>query len=890
MTFGKYLVPRPLIFLVAIVASTGLGWGAIGGASSTALACAESRTSSGLSVIVIPAQSKAFTSICLIVKTGSADEGPSERGISFLLERMAFGATEQRTAEEVATEIDALGGAVKAYTSWDETVYSITAPSSASLKALDILTESILRPLQDEEGIRAAKQSVLEQILSREDSSQTKVSDSLFKTAYLNSGYRYPIVGQKDTVEKITLDDLVTYRKKWYVPENMFLVVVGDVDAKKVVAEVERLTADLKPTGFIRPSRQVEPTQKEIRTALIKDPHAEETLLNLAFQIPSIRNPDVNALDLAAEILGSGAGSRLMAGLKKKGLVKAISAQSITARDSGLIVISAILENPGLIEETTKAIMEELKLLGNEPPSESELQEAKVNVELQRVNTRQTVQGVARSMGSWFSDIGDPEYEPKYLKLNLAVTPRDISTVVKRYLVPPNVSLAVLAPEADSKDFQIDKLAGIMRSFSPTFQTGGQDSNVFFKTLPNGIRVFVAPDHTNPVVSFRVSMLGGKRFENKDNQGIMDLVGTMLTKGAGQMNEAEITAKARSLGGRIRSFSELDSFSLAGTFFSRDAGQALQLMAQIYTDPTLSQDMLEKERQSTIDRIATESENPLSSALHLTETMLFPGHPYGFIKVGTVQTVSRLTSKNLKDAYKRIAVPSNTVVACVGDIDPQFFFEEVERLFGKLPVTDFKPPKSCVDEPLGKTSEKTFTLSGDSAVLLIGFRSPAVSDNDRYAFEALNRILMDLEQRFAEQNQRADSVFSFKSIVQPRIDSGILVLSVICDPSKMESNLDRLFKEIEVFRKEPLTNAEVQKATNNLIASRQFALQTTEARAGNLAYNVLCGLGYDLDSKYVAKMSQVSTEDVLRVARKYLDPQQCSIVKGLPDTGGRRSQ
>ncbi|MGD9819264.1 MAG: M16 family metallopeptidase, partial [Desulfomonilaceae bacterium] len=290
--------------------------------------------SNGLEVFVKEDHARKVAAIQLWVMVGSADEEPKERGLSHLLEHMAFKGTERRGVGKIAAEVEALGGEINAYTSWDETVYFITAPSTGVNQALDILTDAVFKPKIDQTELEKEKQVVLEEILESEERPERKASKLLMKTVYTKSPYQFPIIGFRDTVEKISREDIFSFRKKWYVPENMFFLIVGDVDTAKLLPELEKLTEDLKPTGFFRPPRAVEPLQKEVRTAFLRDNNARETRLNIAFHIPGIKSNDVNSLDLAGDILGASDSSRLVKTLKKeKALVNSISAYALTPKD-----------------------------------------------------------------------------------------------------------------------------------------------------------------------------------------------------------------------------------------------------------------------------------------------------------------------------------------------------------------------------------------------------------------------------------------------------------------------------------------------------------------------------------------------------------------------------
>ncbi len=170
---------------------------------------------SGLEVLVKEDHPRKVAAIQYWVKVGSADEEVPERGISHLIEHMAFKGTKRRGVGKIASEIEALGGEINAYTSWDETVFHVTMPSNATLQGLDILTDAVFRPVIDPKELALEKKVVIEEILEGEERPERKASKQIFYTAYSDSPYKYPVIGYKEVVEKFTQKDILSFRKKW---------------------------------------------------------------------------------------------------------------------------------------------------------------------------------------------------------------------------------------------------------------------------------------------------------------------------------------------------------------------------------------------------------------------------------------------------------------------------------------------------------------------------------------------------------------------------------------------------------------------------------------------------------------------------------------------------
>jgi zinc protease len=849
----------------------------------------------GLKVFVQEDHARKVATIQIWVMVGSADESQSELGISHLIEHMAFKGTERRGVGKIAAEIEALGGETNAYTSWDETVFHVTVPSHAVSEGIDVLTDAVLRPSIDPGELNKEKQVVIEEILEGEERPERKASKLLFNTAYEKHPYKYPVIGYKDVVEGFTRDNVLSFRKKWYVPENMFMVIVGDVEPAKVLADVQKYTSDLKPVGLVRGPRPVEPAQKQVRTAVAPDRNSRETRLHMAFHVPAMKNAEVNALDLAGDILGARDNSRLVRTLKKeKGLVNTIAAYSMTPKDPGLMLVSVTLDAKN-IEPVVSGIIEEIVKLRKEPPSKDELEQAKIHIESQHIYARETVQGVARDLGNSQADVGDANYSEKYLKLNAAVTPEDVSAAMRDYIKNPNITISILAPEAGADQIKPEKLEEIVKTLDPVTKVAVadnvQESKVIVRTLPNGIKLVLTPDDSNPVISMRIGCLGGKRFETKETEGIMNFVAQMLDKGTSHISEIDIAKQVDDMGGRLSGFSGYDSFGVSTTFFSRYLDRALELLADIYQNPAFPQQQLERERALVLNRIKTEPDRPVVFAINALNATVFDNHPYGFDKEGTLTTVSGFNAEDLRQAYERFAVPANTVITVVGDMDPEKTVQAFTETFGKIPAKKLDAPDIPKMDQIAKQRDKVIRIPRAKAHIAVGFQATTVSDDDRFPLEVLNNILAGQGGRlFRELRDKQSLCYTVTAFTRPGVDTGIFAFYIASEESKADRSLAGLWTEIDKVRKTAVAPDELHRSINNLIGNHFINLQSSWSRAENTVLNTLYGLGPNFDVKYMEKIAKVTADDVLRVAQKYLDPNRAGVVKILPEENENKNR
>lgn len=843
--------------------------------------------SNGLDVLIQEDRAQKVAAIQLWVIVGSADEEPSERGISHLIEHMAFKGTPTRGVGEIAGSIETLGGEINAYTSWDETVFHVTVPARAVMEGLDILTDAVLNPTLDPEELAKEKEVVLEEILEAEERPERKISKLLFRTAYEKSPYRFPVIGYKETVAGFTRDDVIAFREKWYVPENMFLLIVGNVDSDKLMPEIERLLGALPPKAFFRSPRPKEPPQTEIRSAVIRDGSAREARCHIAFHIPSIRGNDVNALDLAADVLGSRESSRLIRVLKnEKQLVNSIHSYSLTPKKPGIFVVSLTLEGKNL-EAAVKEVMEQLEALAKTPPTAEELERAKIHIESQHLYARESVDGTARSIGSFEADIGDAAYEEKYLQLNRATTAEEVSAAVREYLRPPNTSVVVLMPDEQEPDFKIESLTDPIATYNSrrkgqekAFEEGEKQ----YYTLKNGIRVVLEPDPSNAVVSFRIASLGGKRFETRETEGIMNFIARMIAKGAGDMDEGTINRKIEDMGGRLRGFSGYDSVGVSATFFSRHLKDGLKLLGTLYSDPTWPEEQLERERTLILNSIKTLPDKPVPFAITKLNEVVYPDHPYGFNKDGSLETVMSFTREDLMRTYRRYVVPSNTVITAVGDMNVPETLKAIEEIFGSVPEKKFEEPDIPEETPITDVIRKTVEIPRAKAHVTIGFRGTTLQDDDRYALAVLNNVLAGQGGRlFLQLRDKESLAYIVTSFFRPGLDPGIFAFYIATEPSKAEQAVESLLREINRVRSAPVEDRELARSIKNLIGNHEIHLQSTWDRAENTGLNTLYGLGYDYDEEYIRRLGEVTADDVLKVAEKYLNPEKCVVLKIMPE-------
>jgi len=367
--------------------------------------------SSGLKLLFYPYKKERVVTVKLCVKVGSSYEWDEVAGITHLIEHMIFKGTERKGQEAISGAVEAKGGYINAYTSYDYTCYFVSGPTEVFETALDVLSDAVFHPLFPEEELKKEREVVLEEMKMRLDNPYIVLYEELMKASYTKYPYRRPIIGYEDTLRSIKREDLFYFINHFYTPENMILVIVGDLDPHEAIASAERYFSNLPRRILRRVSFPNEPYVESPRLSWIER-KVKEGYFALSFPCPSMREEEAPIADLLAEILGGGESSRLYLRLKRElSLVKSVSTSAFTPYGPGLFEITGTADPQNfsaLLAETLKEI-ERIKLFG---VTEEELSRAKTQVLSSFIYGQESSDGLARTLASFELTRGSFSFPP----------------------------------------------------------------------------------------------------------------------------------------------------------------------------------------------------------------------------------------------------------------------------------------------------------------------------------------------------------------------------------------------------------------------------------------------------------------------------------------------
>ena len=855
----------------------------------------EDKLDNGLTMLVKETPGTKAVTVQIWVKAGSIYEDPDEAGITHLIEHMIFKGTDTMGAGELAAAIEGKGGRINAYTSYEYTVYHATLAARYWETAMDVLTDSLLHSTFDPTELDREKPVVLEELHMRNDQPRIKLFQALMRHSYRAFPYRRPVIGSVESVSSFTRGDILSYIKKHYVPANFTVVVVGDVEAKAVMAKVRDLYGALPARQAVEHDLPAEPAPESATAFAIED-DVNQAQLALTLPIGPFADQDTPVIDVIAGILGNGDASRLYNRLRnKQGLVYSINASAFTPLGPGLFEISAVLDQDKIPAAIDSALTE-LYALKYAPVDEDELARVKLNVESDFVYNLERVEGQARVLGSFYMLTGDPT-EDGYLDRVRAVTREDIMRVANRYFTIKGLTAGSLTPRGKAPGIDDAKLLDMARRADQAARArvdaalvaDAYLSDTYRYHLDNGITLLVREEPTVPTVAVRAVFPGGLRAETEKTNGAFAFISDVLPRGTAKKNARQMALALADMAGDISGFNGKNTFGLKASFLDRYLPEGLALVHDVITTPAFDPKEVEKVRPERIAVLRQQEDSLPSLAFREFNRVLFKKHPYALNTAGSEAALAALGADDLRAIYQRHARPENLVLAVAGKVKAAEVYDEVKRLFGGWQPAAVPASAPVIAPPAPPASPEEFSLPRDKEQvhIVLGFLGADLHSPDRFALEVADTILSGQSGRlFRHLRDEQSLAYSLSAFSMPGLDTGAFGVYIGTSPDKVTQAIESAWRELERLRETPVAAAELERAKNVIIGQYELNLQTHGSQAMEEALDEIYGLGQDFGSRYVRAISEVSAEDVMAAAQKYIQPDHYVLVKVGVNPGG----
>ena len=830
------------------------------------------RLKNGLTVYII--RDSRFPLVCtrLFVGTGSANETAEQAGISHVLEHMVFKGTEKRPKGQVARDVESLGGYLNAATSFDKTWFITDMPAKHWKTGMDVVKDMAFHPSLDPAELEAEKDVIVSELKGGDDTPTRRLFEDLQVAGLAHTVYGRPIIGFEKTIRAVTADDLRAYIRTWYQPQNMMLLVAGDIDPKAVLAHAEELFGDLKNDTILP-----EPAPVQLEGAA-GGPRVEVTYgpwnkvyLGIALPAPALGDQRSIDLDVLAYALGGDGTSQFYRKYRyEKQLVDSISVGNMSLNRAGLFYMVAQLD-ADKVEPFWQEFTRDLAALDAGKITPDVIERARFNYEDGMDRASETLDGLTSRKATVQFELGGPQGEANVRHALAAVDSARLRQAQDLWLRPDQVRVRVLAPEKA----KLPDLDAILQHNWPAPAVERQKAAAAAEKvgkreivdLGQGRTVILQPDRTIPYVSLEILRPGGNALLKPADQGLAQLTAATLTDGCGTR---DLDAMERFVAERAASLSAsagVQSFTVSLTGPARFNADYFALLGDLLHKPTFAEKDVRRQADTLKAALVRRQDNPMSFMGSKINGFLFPGgQPYGFDGLGTTENQDRFGPGDVQAFWKQQNAQP-WILSVAGDFDR----EKVLAFARSLPV----PTAPAVDVPQptwGADKRLPLSLPGrQQAHLLLAFHAVPLDHPDAPALMLLESVLSGqsglLFNKLRDEQGLGYTVTSFYRSLP---EAGFMAFYIGTTPRNLDVARQGFSGIIKDIKTDLLPAELLAKGLNRMEGSYYRGRQSLGARADEAASERLLGQPQDFQKRLLEKAAKVTPEQLREVARKYL--------------------
>ncbi len=861
----------------------------------------------GLRVIVHTDRKAPIVAVNVWYHVGAKDEPAGRTGFAHLFEHLMFQGSENHDGEffEPFKQVGATNQ--NGTTNSDRTNYFENVPTTALDMALWMESDRMghLLGAIDQKALDEQRGVVQNEKRQGENQPYGQAWDVLTRMLYPASHpYHHGVIGSMNDLNAASLDDVKTWFRTWYGPNNAVLVLAGDIDVATAREKVARYFGDI-PAGptMAQPAVDVAPLAASTRKVMTdKVPQAR---IYRAWNVAQFGSADIDRLQLLAYVLGGAKASRLdQRLLHQEQLVDQVSAGAYASQlGSNFVVMATVKQgvDPARVEAI---IQQEIDRLVAEGPSAEELERAKTTARAGFIRGIERIGGFggkADALAECAVFTGDPGCFRTSLATVEHTTAADLQAVGRSWLdngdatlvIEPGARVALpeepavtpapfALPKPDPKyttlPTTVDRTAGVPQTTSfpelkfPALQRA---------TLKNGTKVILAERHDIPVVQFSYEFNGGFTADQGRKSGTANFALSMLDEGAGERGSLAFADAAESLGAKLGAGASLDGSSASLSALKENLDPSLALFADMVRRPRFEQKEIDRIKATWIAGIAQEKAQPNGVAMRILPPLLYgEGHPYAipFTGSGTESAIAALTRDDLVGFQRDWIRPENATLIVVGDTTLQQIVPQLERHFGDWKGEGTAPAAKVPAAVARPTQPRVYLIDQPGAVqanLFAGQVVPPTTDPGATGFDIANGVLGgDFTSRL-NMNLREDKHWSYgaRSLASNALGQRPWMAIAPVQIDKTADALKEMNREIAAFAdgQQPPTAAEVERIRNIQTLSLPGAYETAGAVLSTIGGIVRYGRPDDYVFKRKAEI-EAMTPDQVRQAATTLDP------------------
>lgn len=856
----------------------------------------------GMKVLLFPDPSQQTITVNITYLVGSRHEGYGETGMAHLLEHMVFkGSTDHI---DIPKELSDHGARPNGTTWLDRTNYFETFNATEdNLKwALDLESDRMVNSFIKKEDLESEYTVVRNEFEMGENNPLNILMQRITSAAYMWHNYGNSTIGSREDLERVPIDKLKDFYKKYYQPDNSVLIVAGKFDPESTLKLVNEYFGVIpKPKRELTPTYTKEPAQDTERNVILKRV-GDVQYLGALYHVPPGTHPDYPAIDVFTDVIANEPNGPVYKALVDSKLAAAQFGFSRALKDPGFNFFGAVVPKDLDIEETKKVFLETLNAAQNRNFTEEEVKRAKTQTSKYLEQVTRNSEAFAKMLSEYIAQ-GDWRTFFLFRDGVEQVTPEDVNRIAQKYFKPSNRTVGMFVPTDEPDRVHIDEAPNVEmlvkdykgrevmaqgEAFDPS--TANIDKNTHTGTLSNGMKYSLLNKSTRgDAVSANITLRIGDE-KSLSNIGIVDnLTADMLMNGTKSLSR---TAFKDSLDA-LKSSVSINGGGSTVNISINSTKESLPIVLSLVEDALKNPAFDEKEFSNlkTEMKASYESQlsDPMAKAGQVYSKTMSP-YPKGDVRyVPTIEERLEMLDgaklENLKAFHAKMYGAGSGTASIVGAFNEAAIIKQLEDQFGTWNSEKAYERLTSPYVPNPVTQEAINTPDKANAMFLAGINLPMKDDNPDYAALYLGNYLLGggfLNSRLAVRIRQKEGI-SYgvgSQLSVPSLDNNAMFTTYAIYAPENSAKLQEAFlEEINKVRNEGFTAEEIAKAKEGLLQSRQVSRAKDNELASKLNGYAYLNRSMAFDQKFEDQLDALTLEEVNNAFRKYIEPSKLTIIK-----------
>lgn len=862
----------------------------------------------GLKVLLFPDNSAQTITVNITYMVGSRHEGYGEKGMAHLLEHMVFKGTPNHP--NIPEELSSHGARPNGTTYYDRTNYfeTFNATDENLDWALDLEADRMVNSYIAKKDLESEFSVVRNEFERSENSPSRVLMQNVISASYLWHNYGKSTIGNRSDIERVPIENLKAFYKKYYRPDNAVLMVTGKFDTDKTLDLIEKKFAGIKnPETPLRDIPTIEPAQDgEKRVTLSRV--GDLQIVSVLYHTPAGSNEDSAAMAIAEDILTNEPSGRLY-----KALVDAKKASSIWSyvpftKEPSFFYINMDVPSDKSLAEAEKTLLTALDGLAKNPVTEEEVNRAKANMAKQ-------IDQIMRDsafLGTFMSEfIGAGDWRLAFIFRDRmeTMTADKVNAAIQRYLISTNRTVGNFMPTEKPMRVEIEHTEGLDQLVAnykgKEAMSAGEAFDVSYDNIQQSLQTgtldksnieygFIKKDNRGETVNVNFTMRTGNVDQLMNKGKLATYTARMLNKGTKTNSRQDIEDKLSALkssvffngdNGRVYAYVSSTEDDLMAT---------LALMTDMLKNPTFDAAELEKLKTQDLASLEENKSEPqavVSRQIRLLNNNYPKGHPnYTMTYDEEVAAIKAVTVEGIKAYYKDFyGISDNASVVAIGNMDEAALKAYFEKEFGSFKndksykeiANPYKSNTPANEQLLTPDKKNAFTLG------ILAFEASQY-DEDYAALQVAGEIFGGgfLNSRIAGRLRQQDGV-SYGAGGNVGVDSdpedknSSIYVYAIYNPENAAKVQQGFREEIARFIEDGITEEELTNAVNGWVQEQNVSRAKDNELAGTIGNNLYYDRDMNFQKDIEAKVKSLTVADVNKVIKTYFkDFDQWTVVNG----------